>query len=81
MPMLKGMFYTLLQKLYLRYVPIKLLNANKFRLLFTNNANSIRYLTSPGSVRTFTESVVICIVALNRQIVNNRLDRPIQPGI
>jgi len=68
------------QKLYSRYVPIKLLIDNKFRLLFTYNNDFIRYLTSLGSLRTlrFTESV---FVGLNKQIVNTRLDRPLKPGI
>ena len=41
--------------MYSRYVPIKLLIANKCRLLFTYNADSIRDLTSLGSLQTFTE--------------------------
>ena len=45
--------------MYSRYVPIKLLIANKCRLLFTYNADSIRDLTSFGSLQTFTESFVI----------------------
>jgi len=45
------------------------------------NADSIRYFTGLESLRTFTESVVFWIVALNRQIVNTRLDRPLKPGI
>ena len=44
--------------LYSRYEPIKLLIAQKCRLLFTYNADFIRYLTSLGSLRTFTESVL-----------------------
>jgi len=43
-----------------RYVQIKFLIANKIRLLFTYNAEFIRYLTSHGSLLTFTKSVVIC---------------------
>jgi len=46
-------------KMYSRYIPIKLLTANKFWLLFTTNAYSIRDLTSIGSIRTFTESSVL----------------------
>jgi len=69
------------QILYSQYVPIKLLIANKFRLLFTYNADSIRYLISLWSLLTYTESVVIWIIALNRQIVNNRLYQPLKPGI
>jgi len=37
---------------------IKMLIANKFRLLFIYNADSIRDFTSLGDLRTFTESVV-----------------------
>ena len=45
--------------MYSRYVPIKMLIANKFRLLFTYNADSIRDLTSLESLWTFIKSVVI----------------------
>jgi len=58
----------------------KLLIANKFRLLFAYNADSICYLTSLKSLCIFTESVIIWIVALNRQIVNNHLDGPQSPA-
>jgi len=58
--------------MYSRYVPNKLLVARKSRLLFTHNAYSIRDLAF---------DIEICIVALNRQIVNTRLDRPLKPGI
>ena len=44
--------------MYSRYVPNKLLIARKSRLLFTYNDDSIRDLTSLGSLRTFSESVV-----------------------
>ena len=40
------------QKLYSRYVPIKLLTANKFWLLFIYNADSIQDLTRLRSLRT-----------------------------
>ena len=55
------------------YVPIKVLTANTFQ--FTYNANSIRDLASLGTLRTFTESVVIfrCFVDLNCACPNLRL--------
>ena len=49
--------------MYSRYVPNKLFIAHKPRLLFTYNAYSIRDLAF---------DIEICIVALNRQIVNTR---------
>jgi len=59
------------QQLYSRYVPIKLLIANTFRLLFTYNAEPIRDLTSLESWRTFTESVVIFrFFQMRRQFTN-----------
>ena len=44
--------------IYGMYCMIKMLIANKFRLLFIYNADSIRDFTSLGDLRTFTESVV-----------------------
>ena len=44
--------------MYSRYVPNKLLIAHKSWLLFTYNYDSIRDLTSLGSLRTFSESVI-----------------------
>ena len=58
--------------MYSRYVPNKLLIAHKSRLLFTYNAYSIHDLAF---------DIEICIVALNRQIVNTRLDQPLEPSI
>jgi len=58
--------------MYLRYVRNKLLIALKSRLFFTYNTYSIRDLAF---------DIEICIVALNRQIVNTRLDRPLTPGV
>jgi len=67
--------------LYLLIVPIILLIANKFRLLFTYKADFIRYLTNPGKLQPFTKSVGICIVSLSKEIVKKRLDRKFKPGI
>ena len=44
--------------MYSRYVPNKLLISHKSQLLFIYNDDSIRDLTSLGSLRTFSESVV-----------------------
>jgi len=66
-------------KLYSRYVPIQVLIANKFRLLFTYNADSIRDLTR--SEVYWRRIALFTVVALNRQCVNNCLDRPLKPGI
>jgi len=65
-------------KLYLRYVPIKLLIAYKFRLLFTYNADSIRNLSSLGSLRRVS---LFKLLHSTIYIINNRLDRPLKPGI
>jgi len=51
---------------------LKLLIANNFRLLFAYNADLIRDLTSFGSLRTFTESVVIFRCFPNKPPFNKR---------
>jgi len=52
------MYCKIRKKMYSRYVPNKLLIAHKSRLWFTYNDDSIRDLSSLGSLRTFSESAV-----------------------